>query len=204
MNSAHSSFEYIFKVLLVGNSGSGKSSVLKRFVENEFDNEITTTIGADFAAKIVSSNGIVAKLSIWDTAGQERFRSLSASYYRGCHGVVLVFDVNSKASFTSIKQWLEEIELYTERQYMALLMVGNKIDLKEREVSTEEAQQFATNEAMLYIETSALTNVNIANSFNLLYMRILESPRLMQLASLHNTVSVATPLEQEQKLCGAC
>ena len=198
-----SDFAYIFKVLLIGDSGTGKSSVLKRFIDNEFEDEIATTVGVDFGTKVLTSHGTVSKVSIWDTAGQERFRSLTASYYRGCHGVILVFDVNSKVSFANIKDWLTEIELYASRQYLALLLVGNKIDLKKRQVSTQEAETLAKHEAMTYVETSALTCEGIAESFNVLFDRIMETPALLENATQPSHVSVVKS-DEETSSCSAC
>lgn len=102
---------------------------------------------------------------VWDTAGQERFRSLQSSYYRGCHGIILVFDVNDRQSFKNLDHWLEELELYATTDYFAKLLVGNKIDLKQREVGVEEATAFARKQASMYIETSAKTRDGVRQAF---------------------------------------
>ena len=137
------SFDYIFKVLLIGDAGVGKSSILLRFTDDSFEEQMASTIGVDFRVKTVTLGGKTVKLTIWDTAGQERFRTLTSSYYRGCHGVILVYDVNERESFTHLQQWLEELELYSTTQHFVKLLVGNKIDVKDRQVTVEEAETFA-------------------------------------------------------------
>ena len=130
--------------------------------------------------KVLNVNRKKVKLTIWDTAGQERFRTLTSSYYRGCHGIILVFDVNERETFSNLQRWLEELELYTTTQYASKLLVGNKIDLKQREVSVEEAQAFARKQAMMYIEASAKTREGIRQSFEEVVQKILDTPALME------------------------
>ena len=126
---------------------------------------MASTIGVDFRVKTLTLGGKTCKLTVWDTAGQERFHTLTSSYYRGCHGTILVFDVNDRESFTHVQRWLEEFELYATQQSAAKLLVGNKIDLKAREVSIEEATTFARKDAMMYIETSAKSSHGVRQAF---------------------------------------
>ena len=132
-------YDHIFKILLIGDAGVGKSSILLRFTDDAFEEHLASTIGVDFKVKTVTIGGSTVKLTIWDTAGQERFRTLTSSYYRGCHGVILTYDVNDRQTFTNLKQWLEEGDMYSTSQSSAKMLVGNKIDVGAREVSVEEA-----------------------------------------------------------------
>uniref|UniRef100_A0AAQ4Q444 RAB18B, member RAS oncogene family n=1 Tax=Gasterosteus aculeatus aculeatus TaxID=481459 RepID=A0AAQ4Q444_GASAC len=116
------------KLLIIGESGVGKSSLLLRFTEDTFDPEQPATIGVDFKVKTLSIDGNKAKLAIWDTAGQERFRTLTPSYYRGAQGVILVYDVTKRETFTKLENWLNELETYTTRNDLVKMLVGNKID----------------------------------------------------------------------------
>lgn len=153
--------------------------MLLRFTDDAFEEQMASTIGVDFRVKTVSLGGKTVKLTIWDTAGQERFRTLTSSYYRGCHGIILVFDVNERETFSNLQRWLEELELYTTTQYAAKLLVGNKIDLQQREVSVEEAQAFARKQAMMYIECSAKTRQGIQQTFEELVQKILDTPEII-------------------------
>ena len=173
-------FDHIFKILLIGDSGVGKSSILLRFTDDSFEEQMSSTIGVDFKVKTMTLGGKTVKLTIWDTAGQERFRTLTSSYYRGCHGIILCFDVNERETFTNLHRWLEEYELYTTTQHTAKLLVGNKIDLKQREVTVEEATSFARKQAMMYIEASAKTREGIRQSFEEVVQKILDTPALIE------------------------
>jgi len=104
-------YDHIFKILLIGDAGVGKSSILLRFTDDAFEEHLASTIGVDFKVKTLHMRGKTLKLTIWDTAGQERFRTLTSSYYRGCHGIILVFDVNDRPSFEHLRTWLDEFEL---------------------------------------------------------------------------------------------
>jgi Ras-related protein Rab-18 len=162
---AAGNFDSIFKILLIGDAGVGKSSMLLRFTDDAFEEQMASTIGVDFRVKTLALGGKTVKLTIWDTAGQERFRTLTSSYYRGSHGIILVFDVNERDTFTNLQHWIEELELYSTTQHAVKLLVGNKIDLQQREVSVEEATNFARKQAMMYIEASAKTREGIRQSF---------------------------------------
>ena len=158
-------YDHIFKILLIGDAGVGKSSILLRFTDDAFEEHLASTIGVDFKVKTVTIGGSTVKLTIWDTAGQERFRTLTSSYYRGCHGVILTYDVNDRQTFTNLKQWLEEVDMYSTSQSSAKMLVGNKIDVGAREVSVEEATEFARKQAMMFIETSAKSQAGIRQAF---------------------------------------
>ena len=172
-------FDHIFKVLLIGDAGVGKSSMLLRFTDDAFEEQMASTIGVDFRVKTLTLGGKVCKLTIWDTAGQERFRTLTSSYYRGCHGIIVVFDVNERETFENLQRWLDELELYTTTKYASKLLVGNKIDLQDRQVSVAEAQAFARKQQMMYIEASAKTREGIKQAFEEVVQKILDTPKLM-------------------------
>ncbi|XP_044177686.1 ras-related protein Rab-18-like isoform X2 [Acropora millepora] len=116
------------KILIVGESGVGKSSLLLRFTDDTFDPDIGATIGVDFKVKTITVDGNKAKLAIWDTAGQERFRTLTPSYYRGAQGVILVYDTSSRETFDKLEEWLTEVEMYSTKKDIIKMLVGNKID----------------------------------------------------------------------------
>ena len=168
-------FDRLFKVVVIGDSGVGKSALLLRLSTGIFEPELSSTIGVDFHTKKLRVNNQTVKLTLWDTAGQERFRALTSSYYRNCNGVLLVYDVCSKSSFEHLQDWMDEIDTYVMRQQVSVLLIGNKIDLKEREVSTEEATNYAKTQAMVYTETSAKADEGIWPAFQSLVARILEA-----------------------------
>mmetsp|Transcript_11661 Transcript_11661/g.19904 ORF Transcript_11661/g.19904 Transcript_11661/m.19904 type:complete len:198 (-) Transcript_11661:67-660(-) len=167
--------EVQLKLLLIGNSGVGKSCVLVRFVDDEFDEDTPCTIGVDYKNTVFDDfHGKRVNLSIWDTAGQEKFRSLTSSYYRGTHGIVVVFDVNDRESFDNVDQWINEAQLYAVKCDPVMLLIGNKIDKPDRVVSKKEATEFARSKGMVYIETSAKTKVGIQQTFEELVQKILD------------------------------
>ncbi|KAL9644573.1 hypothetical protein ABK040_015312 [Willaertia magna] len=172
-------FDCNFKLVLVGDSGTGKSSILMQFTEDEFKEHISPTIGVDFKVKFIEAKKKRVKLTIFDTAGQERFRTLTSSYYRNAHAVILVYDVTRKETFDNIQNWLKECNLYATYEDCVKLLVGNKIDLKEkREVSEQQGDTFARQNNMLYIETSAKTREGIDQAFEEVAHQILDNDKL--------------------------
>jgi len=173
------------KLLIIGESGVGKSSLLLRFTDDAFDPEQAATIGVDFKVKTVKVNGDKVKLAIWDTAGQERFRTLTPSYYRGGQGVIVVYDVTNRESFTKIENWLTELETYSTNQDLVKMLVGNKCDLEshgERAVSKEEGLKTARKHQMMFIEASAKTREGVACAFEELVEKIIQNPQLWETA----------------------
>ncbi|KAJ8917479.1 hypothetical protein NQ315_005526 [Exocentrus adspersus] len=168
------------KILIIGESGVGKSSLLLRFTEDNFDPEQTLTIGVDFKTKKLTIDGNTVKLAIWDTAGQERFRTLTPSYYRDAQGAILVFDVSNHASFAKLETWLNELDTYSTKSNIVKMIVGNKIDVKNREVSREEAMKFARKHQTLYIEASAKTRDGVQTAFEELVQKVIQTPALWE------------------------
>jgi len=157
--------DYLFKLLLIGDSGVGKSSLLLRFADDTYTESYISTIGVDFKIRTIELDGKTIKLQIWDTAGQERFRTITSSYYRGAHGIIVVYDVTDNESFNNVKQWLHEIDRYA-CENVNKLLVGNKCDLEgKRVVSTEQGKEFADGLGIEFLETSAKTSTNVEQAF---------------------------------------
>ncbi|KAH9939637.1 ras-domain-containing protein [Epithele typhae] len=168
------------KLLLIGNSSVGKSSLLLRFSDEQWlpEDESSATIGVDFRVHKMEVKGKKVKLSIWDTAGQERFRTITSSYYRGAQGVILVYDVANKESFDALPKWFAELETYVSSAVVKII-VGNKVDKEfSRQVPASEGQAFATRMGALFVEASAKTAVGVADAFRDVVERILDTPEL--------------------------
>lgn len=173
-------FDHLFKLLLIGDSGVGKSSLLLRFTADTFD-DLAPTIGVDFKLKLMTLSGKRLKLTIWDTAGQERFRTLTSSYYRGAQGIILVYDVTRRETFTDLCDvWLKEVDLYSTNPDCIKMLVGNKVDRDaERAVAKEEGIEFARQYGCLFLECSAKTRINVQQCFEELVQKILDTPSLL-------------------------
>ncbi|XP_068647398.1 ras-related protein RABC1-like [Aristolochia californica] len=173
-------FDYLFKLLLIGDSGVGKSSLLLRFTSDTFE-DLSPTIGVDFKIKMVTLGGKRLKLAIWDTAGQERFRTLTSSYYRGAQGIIMVYDVTRRETFTNLSDiWAKEIDLYSTNQDCIKMLVGNKVDKEsERVVTKKEGIDFAREYGCLFLECSAKTQVNVEQCFEELVLKILDTSSLL-------------------------
>jgi Ras-related protein Rab-1A len=164
--SSEYEYEYLFKIILVGDSGVGKTSLFSRYTDDIFTESFISTIGIDFKMKTITVKNKKVRLQIWDTAGQERFRTIVQSYYRGAQSIIIVFDITDIKSFENVKCWLSEINKYVlDEQFAQILLVGNKNDLATRAVSYELAKQFAIENQMKYIETSAKSSSNVEKAF---------------------------------------
>ncbi|KAK0585119.1 hypothetical protein LWI29_023628 [Acer saccharum] len=163
---ARADYDYLIKLLLIGDSGVGKSCLLLRFSDDSFTTSFITTIGIDFKIRTIELDGKRIKLQIWDTAGQERFRTITTAYYRGAMGILLVYDVTDESSFNNIRNWMRNIEQHAADNVNKIL-VGNKADMDEskRAVPTAKGQALADEYGIKFFETSAKTNFNVEQVF---------------------------------------
>lgn len=182
MESKDDKHDYLFKVVLIGDSGVGKSNLLSRFIRNEFDLKSLTTIGVEFAQRNLEFGGKVVKAQIWDTAGQERYRAITKAYYRGAHGALLVYDITKPITFENVEHWLKELREHAKTEIL-IMLVGNKTDLEHlRTVTTEEGKSFAEENTLSFIETSALNSMNVEKAFQTILKEIFKNtvPNLLQ------------------------
>eukprot|EP00397_Hematodinium_sp_SG-2012_P063826 GEMP01088947.1.p1 GENE.GEMP01088947.1~~GEMP01088947.1.p1 ORF type:complete len:206 (+),score=56.61 GEMP01088947.1:192-809(+) len=161
-----SDYNHLIKLLLIGDSAVGKSSLLMRFCDDKFEQNFMITIGVDFKMKTVTREHKKLRLQIWDTAGQERFRTITPAYYRSAMGVILTYDLTDESSFHNVQFWMDNLEQHGEANAQCVL-VGNKADLEDkRQVSREQAEEFAQKHGMVLFETSAKTNTEVDTAFN--------------------------------------
>ncbi|RXM91621.1 Ras-related protein Rab-11B [Acipenser ruthenus] len=155
-----------FSVVLIGESGVGKSNLLSRFTKNEFNHDSRTTIGVEFSTRTMLVDGMTIKAQIWDTAGLERYRAITSAYYRGAVGALLVYDIAKHMTYENVERWLKELYDHAD-PHIVVMLVGNKSDLAElRAVPVEEAQSFSEKNKLLFIETSALESTNVETAFH--------------------------------------
>lgn len=159
------SYAYLFKYIIIGDTGVGKSCLLLQFTDKRFQPVHDLTIGVEFGARMVTIDNKQVKLQIWDTAGQESFRSITRSYYRGAAGALLVYDITRRDTFKHLSRWLEEARQHSQSN-MVIMLIGNKNDLEHRRaVSTEEGRAFAEANGLIFMETSAKTAYNVEQAF---------------------------------------
>ncbi|CAA0833590.1 Ras-related protein RABA2a [Striga hermonthica] len=190
-------YDYLFKVVLIGDSGVGKSNLLSRFTRNEFCLESKSTIGVEFATRTLQVEGRTIKAQIWDTAGQERYRAITSAYYRGALGALLVYDVTKPTTFENVNRWLKELRDHADSN-IVIMLIGNKTDLKHlRAVATEDAQGFAEREELSFIETSALEATNVEKAFQNILAEIY---RIISKKSLASNETAQTNIKEGQTL----
>ncbi|XP_042483396.1 ras-related protein RABD1-like isoform X1 [Macadamia integrifolia] len=209
-------YDYLFKLLLIGDSSVGKSCLLLRFADDSYVDSYISTIGVDFLGtflfrfllqkiRTVEQDGKTIKLQIWDTAGQERFRTITSSYYRGAHGIIIVYDVTEMESFNNVKQWLNEIDRYA-NDSVCKLLVGNKCDLvDEKVVDTQTAKAFADELGIPFLETSAKDAINVEQAFLTMAAEIKKRVGNQPSANKKpaNTVQMkGQPIQQKSNCCG--
>lgn len=162
-------YQYIFKIILIGDSGVGKTSLMTRFTDKSYEESNLTTIGVDFKIKTIDIDGVKVKLQIWDTAGQEKFRAIVSNYYRGAQGILLVFDMLNRNSFMNLSDWLSELEKKGALNTADVMILGNKIDNKEQTaVSDDEIQSFLVKNNLpesCFIKVSAKDDIGVEESF---------------------------------------
>ncbi|CAH2051004.1 unnamed protein product, partial [Thlaspi arvense] len=165
-------YDYLFKIVLIGDSGVGKSNILSRFTRNEFCLESKSTIGVEFATRTLQVEGKTVKAQIWDTAGQERYRAITSAYYRGAVGALLVYDITKRPTFENVQRWLRELRDHADSN-IVIMMAGNKADLNHlRAVPEQEAMLLAEKEGLSFLETSALEAINIEKAFQTVLLEI--------------------------------
>ena len=173
MTNVPNKFDHLFKILIIGESGVGKTCFLLRYAENSFVANHLLTIGIDFKIKVIEIEGKSIKLQIWDTAGQDRFRTITKTYYKGSHGVILVCDVCDERSFGNVKNWVNQIE-QNAKSSICKVLVGNKCDKAERVITEEQGRKLAEEYNMKFYETSAKTGQNVEEAFTYLTGEILK------------------------------
>ncbi|XP_076911437.1 ras-related protein RABA5c-like [Bidens hawaiensis] len=164
--------EYLFKVVIIGDSAVGKSNLLSRYARNEFNPHSKATIGVEFQTQSMEIDGKEVKAQIWDTAGQERFRAVTSAYYRGAVGALIVYDISRSTTFDNVARWLEELNTHSETT-VARMLVGNKCDLENiRAVSVEDGKNLAEQNGLFFMETSALDSTNVKTAFEMVIREI--------------------------------
>lgn len=203
------SYDYLFKVVLIGDSGVGKSNLLSRFTRNEFNLDSKSTIGVEFATRTIQVDGKTVKAQIWDTAGQERYRAITSAYYRGAVGALLVYDISKQLTFENVQRWLKELRDHADSN-IVIMLVGNKSDLRHlRAVTTDAAKAFSDENNLSFMETSALDASNVESAFQNILTSIY---KIVSSKSLENTedqikptqgniISVSTPETQAKSGC---
>ena len=186
--------EFAFKILLLGDSSVGKTCFLKRYTDNTFQDAYLSTIGFDFKYKLVTlEDGKIVKVQLWDTAGEERFRTIAKSYYKGAHGIVLIYDVTNRKTYDNIRKWMNQIKDDSSSN-ISIILVANKIDCENefRQVTKEEGEVLAKNNNLPIFEASAKDNINVEESFKYLIEEINKKIS-------HFTVQTTTKLNNDNK-----
>lgn len=199
-----SQIDHVFKILIIGDSGVGKSSILLQYTDGYFNKNLSSTIGVDFRIKIIELNDLKKKVkaTIWDTAGQERFRTLTKAYYRGVQGVIFVYDVSRKDSFDQLNEWLKELEMYAADggEYLVKALLGNKIDT-DAVVDDNKAIKWAEDKGMIFFKSSAKTREGINNVFEAIIRKILDSDELLKRTTRNNNFTSLSSSAKEESSC---
>ena len=178
MSGSAAQYDHLIKLLMIGDSGVGKTCFLLRFADDNFTSSHLTTIGIDFKLKNMQIDGTNIKLQIWDTAGQERFRTITQTYYKGAMGIILAYDCTDEGSFNNIKTWMQQIKIHASES-VAKVLVGNKCDRPDKKISAEQGEALAKELGIRFFETSAKNKVNIDETFHYIAKEIKDN-RLSQ------------------------
>jgi small GTP-binding protein len=187
------------RLLMIGDSSVGKTSILTKYVTDEFNPQFQTTIGVDFQIKHIKANNKTIKLQLWDTAGQEKFKAVITSYFRNTHGALVVYDVTNKESFINIKKWIEDINKYCSKD-VNIFLIANKIDIERwRVITTEEGRALAKKYNILYFECSAKSGQNIENIYNNVATIISKTMVINEMVNKTNTIVLGAEIKKERK-----
>ena len=201
-NNDDNSNTNVFKILTIGDGGVGKTSILRRYVENKFLKHHLSTIGIDFLSKTLKIKDKEIKLKIWDTAGQERYRQITSHIYKDADGIILVFDVTSEESFNQITDWMEQIKNNVSKEEINLILIGNKCDLADRMVEKERGEEMAEKLKIKYFETSALTGQGINEAFEELAKQIFKNKNPNENISRNISITYNKPEDALKKKKG--
>lgn len=208
MTEEEENYNMIFKIVLVGDSGVGKTNLLLRYLKNEFNTQTKATVGVEFGNTKVKIDNALIKAQIWDTAGQERYRSITSAYYKGAHGALIVYDITRKDSFDSVEKWLSDLKNNGEEK-MVIMAIGNKCDMvNERVISTEDGEAKAQRNNIAFLETSALNATNVAKAFDELIQKLyvafkkdFEDNDEDDLGENANTIEIRTGNSKKEQCC---
>ena len=208
MTEEEENYNMIFKIVLVGDSGVGKTNLLLRYLKNEFNTQTKATVGVEFGNTKVQIDNALIKAQIWDTAGQERYRSITSAYYKGAHGALIVYDITRKDSFDSVEKWLSDLKNNGEEK-MVIMAIGNKCDMvNERVISTEDGEAKAQRNNIAFLETSALNATNVAKAFDELIQKLyvafkkdFEDNDEDDLGEKANTIEIGTGNSKKEQCC---
>jgi small GTP-binding protein len=192
-------YDYMFKLLILGDSGVGKTCFLLRFVEDNFSQSHIPTIGIDYKTKLVDLDGIRVKLQIWDTAGQERFKTITKTYYSGAMGIILAYDCTRIESFENIKSWLEIIKLHANER-IALVLIGNKSDANDIKVTYDMGLKLGSELDIQFFSTSARNNLGVSEAVNYLARQVYDR-KLYQVIGNAANVRIAKPNKKKKSCC---
>ena len=182
----NNSYESVFKIIIVGDSGVGKTNIMTKYIKNEFSEKFKVTIGVDFFSKEFDIEGHKIKAQIFDTAGQERFRALIPQYYKGTKGAFIVYDITSENSFNAIDNWVSNIRAFADKKII-LILIGNKSDLEKiRKVSKEKGEEKAKGLGLAFLETSALNGENLEKAFELMINEIYKKGKEDKITNAQN------------------
>ena len=201
MTEEEENYNMIFKIVLVGDSGVGKTNLLLRYLKNEFNTQTKATVGVEFGNTKVKIDNALIKAQIWDTAGQERYRSITSAYYKGAHGIMLIYDVTRQETFDNVRNWLTQIK-ENASDNATIFLIGNKCDdVDGRQISTEEGKKVASDYGITFIETSAKKDINISSTFEELVKEIYQKVGNLEPKQVQITTQIGGDDKKERHCC---
>ena len=203
METDEENYDLIFKLVLIGDSGVGKTNILTRYTKNEFSLATQATVGVEFGSKIIKKNDKLIKLQIWDTAGQERYKSITSAYYKGSKGAFVVYDISRKPTFENVDKWIGELKTNASEEVL-IMLVGNKSDLEDkREVQIDEVKKKAEQYKIAFCETSALKGNNIEQAFDSLIDEIakkVEKEKLSEVKVIKESIPITLDTNEKKEI----